>query len=89
MESDHEVAHLAALLGLVASNLGATVVPRLAVRRRPDLSLVIRPFAGPTLDRMLGTARLKGRTLSPAAEALRATMRDVLAAEGGTAEDET
>ena len=84
VKSDYEVAHLSALLGLVARNLGASVVPRLAVRRRPDLPLVIRPFARPTLDRMLGTARLKGRTLSPAAEALRATVRDVLAAENET-----
>ncbi len=81
VKSDYEVAHLTALLGLVAKNLGASVVPRLGVRRRPDLNLVIRPLEKPTIDRMLGIARLKGRTLSPAAEALQATVRDVLAAE--------
>ncbi|KMK64762.1 LysR family transcriptional regulator [Puniceibacterium sp. IMCC21224] len=73
-----EVGHFHALMAMVGKNLGISAVPTLMQFRRLDLNLVATPISNPVVSRSLGLVTLKGRTLSPAAEALRQSCRTVL-----------
>jgi len=76
----YEVAHSAALLALVAKNLGVAAMPKFVLRKRPDLDLVARPLASPKYERVSGIVTLSTRTLSPAASALAGLLRVALVA---------
>jgi DNA-binding transcriptional LysR family regulator len=73
-----EVGHFHALMAMVGQNLGISAVPTLMQLRRLDLPLVATPISGPIVSRSIGLVTLKGRALSPAAEALRQSCRTVL-----------
>ena len=77
-DSKFEVYHLAALLGMVDKKLGIGIAPSLGLLRRPDLNLVSIRLVHPQCSRVLGIAKLRTRTLSPAANALRETIKEVL-----------
>lgn len=77
-ECEFQVAHTMSLLGLVGKNLGLAAIPGLASLQRPDLNLVARPLYDPIVERTIGIVRMRGRSLSPAAEALEAITRDVV-----------
>lgn len=78
LSGDLEVGHFNALLAFVGQNLGVSAVPTLVRLKRTDLNLVARPIGGPSVSRSLGIITYRGRSLSPAGEALRQTCRDVL-----------
>jgi DNA-binding transcriptional LysR family regulator len=78
LSGDIEVGHFNALLAFVGRNLGVSAVPTLVRLKRTDLDLVTRPISGPSISRSLGIVTSRGRSLSPAGEALRATCRAVL-----------
>lgn len=78
LDGRFEVAHLAALLALVGKNLGISAIPRLGALKRPDLKLVTRPLQSPSVNRVIGIVKLRGHSLSPAAEALQGYVREVL-----------
>lgn len=65
-----EVEHLATVMGMVRAGLGITVVPALALFAFRHPQLVIRPLQEVTLQRQLYLVRQRGRSLSPAAQAL-------------------
>ena len=73
-----EVGHFHALMAMVGLNLGVSAVPTLMQLRRLDLRLVATPLSHPVVSRSIGLVTLKGRSLSPAAEALRQSCRTVL-----------
>jgi len=75
---NYEVAHLSAMLALVDRDLGVSAIPGLGTMKRPDLAIAFRPLSDPVINRTIGVVTLRGRTLSPAADALRAVVRDVL-----------
>ena len=66
-----EVRHVSTLIGLVDSGLAIAVVPQLTL---PDAggNVVGIPLADPAIHRTIGMIRKRGRSLSPAAEALAA-----------------
>jgi len=73
-----QVAHTLSLLGIVGKNLAVSAVPYLASLQRPDLNIIGRPLTNPTVRRTVGLVKMRGRTLSPAAEALEAVTREVI-----------
>lgn len=73
-----EVGHFHALMAMVGQNLGISAVPTLMQLRRLDLPLVATPISGPIVSRRIGLVTLKGRALSPAAEAFRKSCRTVV-----------
>lgn len=84
LSGDLEVGHFNALLAFVGQNLGVSAVPTLVRLKRTDLNLVARPIGGPSVSRSLGIITYRGRSLSPAGEALRQTCRDVLKRSAAT-----
>ena len=78
LSGDIEVGHFNAMLGMVGRNLGVSAIPTLVQLKRTDLELVVRRISDPDISRTLGIVTLKGRSLSPAGEALRNTCREVL-----------
>ncbi|MBO6892624.1 MAG: LysR family transcriptional regulator [Roseibium sp.] len=78
LSGDLEVGHFNALLAMVGQNLGVSAVPMLVRLKRTDLDLVVRPIGDPDVSRSLGIITYRGRSLSPAGEALRRTCRTVL-----------
>lgn len=78
LTGDVEVGHFNALLALVGRNLGVSAIPTLAQLKRLDLDLVATPISAPVISRSLGIVTYRGRSLSPAGEALRKTCRHVL-----------
>lgn len=78
LSGDLEVGHFNALLAFVGQNLGVSAVPTLVRLKRTDLNLVARPIGDPDVSRSLGIITYRGRSLSPAGEALRHTCRQVL-----------
>ena len=73
-----QVAHTLSLLGLVGKNLGISAIPWLASLQRPDLDIVALPLTNPTVHRSIGIVKLRGRSLSPAAEALESVTREIV-----------
>lgn len=84
LSGDLEVGHFNALLAFVGQNLGISAVPTLVRLKRTDLDLVARPIGGPDVSRSLGIVTYRGRSLSPAGDALRETCRDVLKRSAAT-----
>ena len=81
LKSQYEVAHLPALLGLIANNLGVSAVPFLAWSGRKDLALYSCPIVDPVISRTIGLITTSGTQLSPAAMALKETAKAVFAAK--------
>ena len=84
LSGDIEVGHFNALLAFVGQNLGVSAVPTLVRLKRTDLNLVAKPIGNPEVSRSLGIVTYRGRSLSPAGEALRATCRQVLKRSAAT-----
>jgi LysR family hydrogen peroxide-inducible transcriptional activator len=61
---------LGTALSMVASGLGVTVVPKLATRNRALDGIVLRPFAGKGLHRMIALLKRRGSKDTPAAAEL-------------------
>jgi len=75
---DFEVGHFHSQLGLVGIGAGIAAIPTLIRISRKDLDLATIPIAKPTVCRQLGIVTYNGRSLSPAAEQLRAIARSVM-----------
>lgn len=73
-----EVQHISTIMGFLGADLGVTAIPRLAVAQRPDLDLAFRPLIEPEVSRYIGIVKIRGRTLSPAAEALQEMVSEEL-----------
>ena len=58
---------LGTALSMVASGLGLTVVPKLAIRDHPMDGIVLRPFAGSGLHRVIALMKRRGSKETPAA----------------------
>ena len=67
---DHEVSFVSTAIGMVRAGLGVTVVSSSALSRVAMTGLRARPIKHPGFAREIVAMRKKGRTLSPAAEAL-------------------
>ncbi|MBV7393082.1 LysR family transcriptional regulator [Mameliella sediminis] len=78
LSGDIEVGHFNALLAMVGKNLGLSAIPTLVQLKRVDLDIVATPVSDPVISRQLGIVTYRGRSLSPAGEALRQTCREVL-----------
>jgi DNA-binding transcriptional LysR family regulator len=63
-----EVRHVPALVSLVEAGLGLGVVPRMAMPPKGHSGLVSIPLEGPTVTRVIGLIRRRGRTLMSAAQ---------------------
>lgn len=57
---------LGTALAMVAAGLGVTVVPQLATRSRRMDGIVVRPFAGPGLHRVIALLKRRGSRETPA-----------------------
>lgn len=66
----YEAQHVTTLLGLVEARLGIAVVPALAMPGPSHPLLASVPIVKPIVTRRVGLIRRRGRTLSPAAQAL-------------------
>ena len=62
------------------SNLGVTVLPRMAFHQYEGTNLVLRPFAEPLIRRTVGLLVKQDRELSQAATKLREIIRTAFAA---------
>jgi LysR family hydrogen peroxide-inducible transcriptional activator len=65
---------LGTALSMVASGLGVTVVPQLATRHRAMDGVVLRPFAGKGLHRVIALLKRRGSKDTPAAAELLKTL---------------
>ncbi|NVK42395.1 MAG: LysR family transcriptional regulator [Oceanospirillaceae bacterium] len=75
-----EISNPAGLAALVEEGLGLAILPALASGTRSFEQLHFRPLANPTLHRDLFIIRRRGRSLSPAADAMLALVREAFAA---------
>ncbi len=75
-----ELEHLASLKALVAAGLGVAALPELAANVGSDEGMVRRPLRNPDLRRPIGLVTLRGRSLSPAAQAMVEVLREVMSA---------
>jgi DNA-binding transcriptional LysR family regulator len=66
----YEVEHLATINAMVAQGLGVAALPELAAAVAHQEGLVQRPLTAPDLRRPIGLVTRKGRSLSPAAQAM-------------------
>lgn len=82
-EPAYEVAYMSTAIGLVRAGLGATLLPSSAAELRAAADLIIRDLDAPRVGRELGILKQRRRTFSPAAEALVATLREVVGGKGG------
>jgi len=82
MEPAQEAVSTGTLVGMVRAGLGLGVLPSTAVEMQviPDLRAL--PIGDPPLTRPIALVRRAGRSLSPAAEAFLATLRECLALRG-------
>lgn len=69
-----EVSHLASAVALVAAGLGITALPELTLNAVRQDDLVARPLRDPVRERTIGILLRANRTLSPAAEILKARL---------------
>lgn len=72
----YEVEHLATINAMVAAGLGVAALPELAALVARGPKVLSRPLTGPVMPRPLGLVSLRGRRLSPAAEALVVMLRE-------------
>ena len=75
-----ELEHLASLKALVAAGLGVAALPELAANVGSDEGMVRRPLRNPDLRRPIGLVTLRGRSLSPAAQAMVEVLREIMSA---------
>ncbi len=75
------VRNVLSLLALVRAGIGITLLPRLSLADAPDLAFV--PVDEPDARRTVGVVSRAGESLSPAAAAFLALVRDALAADAG------
>ena len=73
-----ELEHLASIKALVSAGLGVAALPELAANVGPDEGVVRRRLRAPALRRPIGLVSLRGRSLSPAAQAMVALLRDAM-----------
>ena len=73
-----ELEHLASIKALVSAGLGVAALPELAANVGPDEGMVRRPLREPDLRRPIGLVTLRGRSLSPAATAMVALLREMM-----------
>ena len=69
-EPRFELEHLVSIKALVAAGLGVAALPELAANVGPDMGIVRRPLGQPDLRRPIGLVTLRGRSLSPAGQAM-------------------
>lgn len=80
------VSNIISLKATLRANLGITALPQLALSH-DDTDLTFVALGEPRVERELGLVMRKRRTLSPAAQALRECMRDVLATLATTGDE--
>ncbi len=78
-----EVSHLATAGALVAEGLGVTALPGLTLPVIGASTLVVRPLTTPRMIRRIGLIHLAGRSLSPAAQALKELIVETCRARAG------
>jgi len=64
-----EATYMSSAVGMVRAGLGLTLLPSYAMEVRTATDLVVRPIAGAALERRIGVVSMRGRSLSPAAQA--------------------
>ena len=82
-----EVQHLSSLMAFIERGLGVSAVPRIAVEPFRSTRIAIRPLVDPVVRRHIGILEAPGRSLSPAALALRRTVFEALEQFGRAAAD--
>ena len=75
----YEVEHLATITAMVACGLGVAALPELAAAVAPLPDVVRRPLVEPDISRPIGLVSRRYRSLSPAAVALVALLREEMA----------
>jgi len=65
----YEASYISTALGMVEAGLGVAILPASVLHMGGARGLVSRPIHNPTVDREVGFIRVRGRTLSPAADA--------------------
>ena len=75
-EPRYEVEHLATINAMVAAGLGVAALPELAALVARSAQVVQRPLVAPTLRRPIGLVTRQGASLSPAAQAMVALLRE-------------
>lgn len=75
LQPQYEFSNIAALDGMLAAGIGITALPRLAVPRTPRVDCVFRPLVKPAITREICVITRRGRSLSPAAQALTEMLR--------------
>jgi DNA-binding transcriptional LysR family regulator len=73
-----ELEHLASIKALVSAGLGVAALPELAANVGPDEGIVRRALRDPDLRRPIGLVTLRGRSLSPAAQAMVDLLRQAI-----------
>ncbi len=71
----YEASYISTALGMVEAGLGTTILPASVLRMDSGRDLVSRPIQNPRIDREVGIVQLRGRSLSPAAEAFSQAIR--------------
>jgi LysR family transcriptional regulator, carnitine catabolism transcriptional activator len=75
----YELEHLASITAMVASGLGVAALPELAAAVAPMPGVVRRRIVEPDISRPIGLVTRRFRSLSPAATALVAMLREEMA----------
>jgi LysR family transcriptional regulator, hydrogen peroxide-inducible genes activator len=70
-----ESGQFSSLLGLVGAGVGVSLVPAMAVDRRPQVRFV--RISDPAATRTIGAVTLRGRSLSRAHQAFRSSLREI------------
>lgn len=78
-----EATFMSTAVGLVRAGLGVALLPSSASEVRTATDLAVRAIDHPRLERTIGVLRLKGRSLSPAAEAFVAALAEEARARFG------
>jgi DNA-binding transcriptional LysR family regulator len=63
----YEAKHVSTLIGLVEAGLGIAVVPRMSMPAADHPTLTSVPLTDPSVERMVGLVRRRGRELTPSA----------------------
>jgi DNA-binding transcriptional LysR family regulator len=63
----YQAKHVSTLIGLVEAGLGIAVVPRLSLPAEEHHTLVAVPLTEPSVERVVGLVRKRGRELTPSA----------------------
>lgn len=75
-EPAHEVEHLATIQAMVAAGLGVAALPALAAEVSRPAGSIQRRLTDPVVSRPIGLVTQRGRSLSPAAAAMVALLRE-------------